>query len=106
MSRMYLALLDSQTPDKSGWPSGDRGAGAERLGLPSGPFGIPWVGDFHPLAIDRRTNQYQHGYRKRNSEYTSARFSRVFILTSQFRAIVIHASRKAKKGNQRLMRFL
>src|SRR5215813_15080377 len=26
---------------------------------------------FHPLAIDRRTNQYQHGYRRQNSEYTS-----------------------------------
>src|SRR2546428_8418460 len=37
MSRMYLAVPDSQTPDRSGWPSGDCGAGAERLGLPSGP---------------------------------------------------------------------
>src|SRR5579863_10283695 len=46
MSRMYLAPPDSQTPDKSGWPSADRGAGAERLGLPSGPFGIPPAGTF------------------------------------------------------------
>src|SRR2546426_3670065 len=37
MSRMYLAPPDSQTPDRSGWPSGDRGAGAERLGLPQAP---------------------------------------------------------------------
>src|ERR1700687_2066120 len=46
MSRMYLAPPDSQTPDRSGWPSADRGAGAERLGLPSGPFGIPPAGTF------------------------------------------------------------
>src|SRR5438552_13583138 len=46
MSRMYLALPDSQTPDRSGWPSGARGAGAERLGLPSSPLGIPPVGTF------------------------------------------------------------
>src|SRR5262249_7793045 len=46
MSRMYLAPPDSHTPDKSGWPSADLGAGAERLGLPSGPFGIPPAGTF------------------------------------------------------------
>src|SRR5207237_5955612 len=46
ISRMYLAPPDSQTPDRSGWPSGDRGAGAERLGLPSGPLGILSVGTF------------------------------------------------------------
>ena len=33
-------------------------------------------------------------------------FTRVFILTSQFRAIVIHPSRNAKKGNQRLMNLV
>src|SRR5436190_23953477 len=45
MSRMYLAPPDSQTPDRSGWPSADRGAGAEWLGLPSGLFGIPPAGN-------------------------------------------------------------
>src|ERR1700682_5216065 len=35
----------SQIPDKSVWPSGSRGgAGAERLGFPSGRRGIPGVG--------------------------------------------------------------
>src|ERR1051326_991113 len=46
MFSMYLAPPDSQTPDRSGWPSAARGAGAERLGLPSGPFGIPPAGTF------------------------------------------------------------
>src|SRR5207249_11278753 len=41
MSRMYLALPVSQTPDRSGRPSVDCGAGAVRFGLPSGLFGIP-----------------------------------------------------------------
>src|SRR5215510_16290457 len=50
MSRMYLALPDSQTPEKSGWPSGDRGAGAERFGLPSAPRGIPAEGIFTHCA--------------------------------------------------------
>src|SRR5438093_1943194 len=44
ISTMYLALPDSQTPDRSGWPSGDRGAGAERLALRPAPFGIPGSG--------------------------------------------------------------
>src|SRR5262249_40419359 len=46
MFSMYLAPPDSQTPDRSGWPSADRGTCAERLGLPSGPLGIAPAGTF------------------------------------------------------------
>src|SRR5256885_9365787 len=47
--------------------------------------------DFHPLAINRRTNQDQNQYRRQNCKYTSrVRYS--FHLTSQFRAIVIDPS--------------
>src|SRR5439155_19387817 len=46
MSRMYLALEDSQTPDRYGGPSGDRGAAAGMMGLPAGLFGLPPAGSF------------------------------------------------------------
>src|SRR2546426_8682136 len=49
MSRMYLAPPDSQTPDRSGWPSGDRGGGAGRVGVSPGPLGTLPGGAFtHP----------------------------------------------------------
>ena len=47
--------------------------------------------DFHPLAINRRTNQDQNQYRRQNCKYTS-RIRCSFHLTSQFRAIVIDPS--------------
>src|SRR5262247_1463647 len=50
MFRMYLGLLGAHTPDRSGWPSGVRGAGAERFGLPSGPRGIEPDGTFSHCA--------------------------------------------------------
>src|SRR5215831_9458988 len=40
----YLPALMPQTPDKSGFPSEVRGAGAFRFGLPSGVRGVPGVG--------------------------------------------------------------
>ena len=43
-----------QTPVRSGLPSAVRGAGAERLGLPSGRRGIPGVGVIEPLRSRRR----------------------------------------------------
>src|ERR1700688_3168823 len=42
----YLLPLGSQIPDRSGCPSGDRGAGAERFGLPFGKRGIAGGGTF------------------------------------------------------------
>jgi len=41
MSSTYLALPDSQIPERSGFPFGARGAGAKRFGLPSLVRGIP-----------------------------------------------------------------
>src|ERR1700674_4352685 len=46
----YLLPLGSQIPDRSGWPSGVRGAGADRFGLPSGPRGIERAGTFTHCA--------------------------------------------------------
>src|ERR1051326_5116226 len=37
---VYLPPLGSQMPERSGCPSGKRGAGAERFGLPLAPRGI------------------------------------------------------------------
>src|SRR3989442_1701198 len=37
----YLLLLGSQMPDRSGLPSGNRGAGPKRFGFPSDVGGIP-----------------------------------------------------------------
>src|SRR5205085_5264708 len=42
----YLLLLGSHTPDRSGLPSGNRGAGAERFGFPSGVRGMLARGTF------------------------------------------------------------
>src|SRR5262249_46451520 len=38
-------------PERSGLPSADRGAGAERLGLPSGVLGTPPVGRAGHCAV-------------------------------------------------------
>src|SRR2546425_3980156 len=46
----YLLPLGSQMPDKSGWPSSNRGASAERSGLPSGPLGTAGAGTFDHCA--------------------------------------------------------
>src|SRR5689334_10988021 len=45
-----LKLSVSQMPDKSGLPSGARGAGAERFGFPSAVLGRPAVGYFRYWA--------------------------------------------------------
>ena len=37
----YFGEIRFQTPDRSGFPSAARGAGAVRFGLPSGDRGIP-----------------------------------------------------------------
>src|SRR5437016_14042879 len=50
MLTAYLLPLGSQIPDRSGWPSGNRGAGAERFGLPSGARGIAGAGTFTHCA--------------------------------------------------------
>ena len=50
MSTAYLFPLGSQIPDKSGCPSGNRGAGAERFGLPSGARGMAEAGTFTHCA--------------------------------------------------------
>src|ERR1700674_757139 len=49
LSRQLLWIR--QTPDRSGLPSADRGAGAERLGLPSGVLGTPAVGRLGHCAV-------------------------------------------------------
>src|SRR4051812_26751278 len=48
--RVQLKLSVSQRPDKSGLPSGVRGAGAARFGFPSAVFGRPAVGYFRYWA--------------------------------------------------------
>src|SRR5262245_50609523 len=50
MLRWYFGEILSHKPDRSGLPSGVRGAGAERFGLPSGMRGIPAVGWFSHCA--------------------------------------------------------
>src|SRR6516162_1049174 len=42
--RRYLLALGSQTPERSGLPPANRGAGAERLGRPSPVRGMPESG--------------------------------------------------------------
>src|ERR1700674_790024 len=49
LSRQLLWIR--QTPERSGLPSADRGAGAERLGLPSGVLGTPAVGRTGHCAV-------------------------------------------------------
>src|ERR1700682_2933553 len=50
-ARLWTYLpLGSQMPDRSAWPSGNRGAGAERLGLPSGVRGTAVGGTFTHCA--------------------------------------------------------
>src|SRR6185436_9930372 len=44
MLRLYLGEILFHRPERSGLPSGVRGAGAARFGLPSGERGIPVVG--------------------------------------------------------------
>lgn len=44
------ALSVCQSPERLGFPSAARGAGAERFGLPSGVLGMPAVGWFNHWA--------------------------------------------------------
>src|SRR5438093_752716 len=46
----YLAKILCHRPERSGLPSGVRGAGAVRFGLPSGVRGMPAVGYFSHCA--------------------------------------------------------
>jgi hypothetical protein len=50
MLNRYDGPAPDQMPDKSGLPSGVRGAGADRFGLPSGSRGIPGVGKLSHCA--------------------------------------------------------
>ena len=50
MLREYFGEILCQSPERSGLPSGARGAGADRFGLPSGVRGIPAVGWFNHWA--------------------------------------------------------
>ena len=47
MLREYFGEILFHRPERSGLPSGARGAGAARFGLPSGVRGIPGVGWFN-----------------------------------------------------------
>src|SRR5579863_4946313 len=51
MSRTYLLALGSQMPERSGWPSAARGAGAERLTL------APFEGRFFHWAASGEANK-------------------------------------------------
>src|SRR5207249_5797014 len=51
MLRAYFGEILSHRPERSGLPSGVRGAGAVRFGLPSGVRGIPGVGCFSHCAV-------------------------------------------------------
>src|SRR5687767_13080415 len=50
MLREYFGEILSHRPERSGLPSGVRGAGADRFGLPSGLRGSPAVGWFNHCA--------------------------------------------------------
>ena len=50
MLREYFGERLVHRPERSGLPSGARGAGAARFGLPSGVRGIPGVGWCQPLS--------------------------------------------------------
>ena len=58
MFPIYLPEFRAQNPDRSGLPSGVRGAGAVRIGLPSAVRGIPGVGLSHWAATGQPTNQH------------------------------------------------
>src|ERR1700694_13207 len=60
-SKLSLGGISSvcQTPERSGLPSEERGAGAVRLGLPSRMRGVPGVGKFNHCAcaqVERNAN--------------------------------------------------
>ena len=77
MLRAYFGEIRFHSPDRSGVPSGVRGAGAERFGLPSAVRGIPERRLVQPLrrqrgghqnSEDRRhPNDAIHGYLERSS---------------------------------------
>src|SRR5438128_10678095 len=48
--RIHLLAAGSQIPDRSGLPSGNRGAAAERFGFPSAVRGIAGAGTFDHCA--------------------------------------------------------
>src|ERR1700720_1687762 len=51
----YLAEILSHTPERSGFPSAVRGAGAVRFGLPPEVRGMPGVGRFSHCAFKKVT---------------------------------------------------
>src|SRR6185436_12381226 len=50
MFREYLGEILLHKPDRSGFPSAVRGAGADKFGLPSAVRGMPGVGYFSHCA--------------------------------------------------------
>src|SRR5271170_107273 len=61
ISRTYRLALGSQMPERSGWPSGLRGAGAERLAF-------PLEGRFFHCAASGRENRIAAAKQVRISE--------------------------------------
>src|ERR1700681_2358010 len=56
MLREYFGEILSHRPERSGLPSGARGAGATRFGLPSAVRGVPGVGWFNHCAASGALN--------------------------------------------------
>src|SRR5262245_57539445 len=56
MLRAYFGEILSHSPERSGLPSGARGAGAVRFGLPPGVRGMPGVGWFSHCAASGTPN--------------------------------------------------
>src|SRR5947207_13063524 len=80
-----------QTPDRSGLPSGSRGAGAERFGLPSAPRGMGAGGTFAHCAKTGEENKAM-----------SVSCSKIFIPTSPHVVFFITrpASRRQPEGDK------
>src|SRR5215471_20118510 len=77
MLRAYLGEIRFQRPERSGWPSGARGAGAARFGLPSGVRGTPGVGRFSHCAAKGAANAP-----------ASAAMRQAFIVATSFQATI------------------
>src|SRR5438876_10755738 len=57
MLRAYFGERRFHKPEKSGFPSAVRGAGADRFGLPSAVLGIALVGSFSHRSEERRVGK-------------------------------------------------
>src|SRR5580704_1644283 len=80
MSRRYRLALGSQIPERSGWPSGVRGAAPERLALPSAVLGMPFDGRFFHCAASGQDNNIAATRQVRNLECIAAfRFAYDYI---------------------------